>query len=167
MSPIVEFFVLFAAMLYIGSKLTEMISGSVKVRVSGLLRNLSELHERAYSDIEGHFDMWWLSGPSLTVRNNAMRLSPIPDESVPDELKSIFTEQVLQQCKADAFHLAAHANMGDRERIIFAKLPRIASGIRSEIELERRLHEHELESARRQLIEVGIDVDDLERIFAA
>ena len=164
MSWFTELLVSLAATIYVVGTAKAHISAAISSQAERIIKQVASLHEDAVERIREGFELWWL-GAEDQITPRIGEVLPIPS-GTPDELKEVFVGKAAQQCKADAFHLAVNANIGKREGDLFSKLPRLG-GIQERWQREQEAHQRELNDARLRLADLGVDIDELERTFAA
>jgi hypothetical protein len=166
---VTQVIVIIAALLYIGDKLMEALSKSASRMIKQRLDALNALHDEARTEIESSFELWWEDGQKQKARSATLQKMTA---QLPSEIPTEFVEQMvgpmidlsLEGLESAAMHLAIHAHMGNKEKELMAKLPKIGN-FQQEVVKQREEHERDLDRIRGELLDHGLDPMDLEQHF--
>lgn len=165
MSPVVEILVTVAATVYLLKQARRFVETTIALIMTRVARELENLHQEIRSDIQTSFELWWENGQ----RQNAVKglRKQFGDEvaHIDDESLEAVLALPLAEIKRAAWHLAVHANMGNRDEKIIAKLPNIG-GLRDDVVNNRKSHDQELDDALLALTTFGLDPVELNNYFS-
>ena len=154
-----------AAALYIAKRIEEVVRAINRSVLQRRINEINSLHDKALSEIRTDFEFWWTTELSQKVHDALLEEIPSSHlEMMEDDYKDHLIEEGVRNTHGVALHLAMHARMGDREKILMARLPR---GIREEVEASYREHEAALEADRHAFVRIGFDVQEFERFFSS
>lgn len=158
-------FVTLAAMIYCAKAAQEMYQLFQVKRDSHYLKQLDELKENTYAEIEDTFDLWWLTAARDAVRTATRGLiSEDALEAMPDSIVDTLINQRVNDYRRYALHLAMHARMDPQEKAFLNRLPK-QSQVRKQMSDDRAEHERLLTEQRSVLLDAGVNIETLESQF--
>lgn len=154
-----------AAALYVAKRIEEVVVTIRRGVVKRRLREINALHDKALDEIHTDFEFWWTTELSQKVRDALLAEIPPDHLMMMDEGdKERVIESSVLNTHGVALHLAVHARMGDRQKVLMARLPR---DVREQVEAFNVEHEASLEADRHIFLRIGFDLQEFERFFSA
>lgn len=164
MSTVTQVILSLAALVYLFRQLNEWLTSSMTRKMERRSNILNALHTEGAEAISTSFDFWWENGPKETARaklidqiSNMMFGKSMPDSDDTSEMMEMLTHPLLEGLKVCAQHIALHAHIREQETELLNQFKMSFD----------ESHEQKLEAQRLQLIQYGIDPEELEANFAA